>query len=1618
MNITARMFILLALVQMNISQCSNGCLSCKSDNTCILCDSTTGYYLDSATCLLDATGNCLFYEANTATGACLICFNGFYIGDNQKCVKIQDTIDFCEGYQSEGVCNDCQTGYVVEGSICKKLDDPIANCKRHDPSDLTKCLRCEDNFILGIGRESCFQDTELRNCTQFSFIECAECTNGTISHENAYLDNFSSLIQSSNVTLLNSLVYDYLFGSIDQVIVGECAPVNIPNCAEFEDASSCKVCEPNYYLTAARTCNIFPIAPLTNCQKYQNDQNCEICAQGFHRDNANKCVSNTDIEGCTNYDGSAKKTVCLECDGTFYLKNESCEERDNKEIDNCSLFSISADTCITCNATFVITDDKLACLPEVPDCKTYQSSSKSTQAHTCIACNDGFYKDGSECASGTQDECLTYQVDADVCTRCNPGFYLGENGCVTRTPVIEFCDLYEARIPNKCETCEPNAILLNLTKSCKAVVTSNPNCDKFSNFDTCIECKDEFELDENNICQSIDSTLNCLQRISGACTDCKDDFYLEGGLCKAIPKNVLNDCENVDQSATEKNACLNCADDKLPYVTTNLSLCRDTTEFNLTTIDDCMRYDQDTSNNVTCLKCSGTKAVSADGSNCVDVCPENEVAVIGNLSYSGEDTAASASINAFKKCKAIPENSNLENCKVAAQIINGGKDDDLACIECATGMIPVNVCPIDLAYFSADNEGATDLLSSDVVLSCINNPDARFGTDENTNIDNNCLLYKSYAGNKYMCTSCKFGSSGKIIKSTPANYVDCSGSVPGCDNQAKFEGSLINSSWVQQMFGFNIPYMYSCHKCTNAAQIPFLHIEFNANVKLSPYDLTNDIPMQNDSGTEPLVACRAPDANGLNMNDQQFTSFPDNCALGLLNTNRTKSASKTIVTSSAVCVACKNGFKPVFDASGYLISDCVAIDNCDTTSDTSGWFDGCKVCSAGFAHEYNKNTGLINFASCVTSPVANCMAYDNVDAVCVECKKNYVFIDDKTCDAVKPQNCTNFGVLNKNSFNRALHINDISKAYWILSDEGCDACSSGINIRTRETLETCITSPYLAANEFPTENTPFNSNCISYFLDGQQLLCRTCATGFIPTNDNRTCVSQSNLANCKIAASDGNSCFICDDTHAKVGNTCTEKTIANCIDYSNTLTALTCLVCDDTFVLKNNLCETGNINNCKLYILDSDNNPKCTSCLDGNVLITPDGAGQQCMPIPSDLNCQRAELAANNSELSCTVCSAGNGFTTLAADFNLNTCVNADVIDNCAKYDIQEVLNQSTFGCTECNTEFYLDSGKCVERTILTGCAKYNPTANICDECSPSYLFNDDNVCELLKVGILNCSLYADDTTCLDCFSKFYLENNACPAVPEENLYDDCIKWSSATDCVECADTFYLATPQSCVASEAQNCLTNQDEKNCSSCVLGWYLETDPSQGVTSCVKSTIDQCNIFVPNENRCSECSGDFVANDVGDCIQVTTIIPDCKVYDNLTQNCKICDPQFILTTDGKSCVSASGLVSFSSCSQMKYRLEPVCTACSPGFYFVDGSCTSCEEEVGYGRGCLYCDYAQTDRCLICRSSYFMNAEGKCLFNQALRTTIINQIESSSSTFIPTSIFALMSILLLIFK
>ena len=1596
MKLIAKYIVLLVLIQTAKSKCAEGCLVCRQGESCVLCDFVNAYYLKEGICERESDGVCKLYATNTDRPVCLICFDGYFDRANGVCVKVEgEGLPNCISYHSEEVCSQCEERFLIVNGMCEMLPQPIPDCLVHNSNDTSICEQCVDDYVVAINKKSCVENPGTRYCMHFSFLECHRCVEGTVKHENHYFDVFKEMTDNRKIDELNSLIYDYILGSIDQVPHEICISADIDNCLIYENLNTCLECRKGYYVSTNGKCNGYPLEPLGNCLVYKSFNHCQTCAEGFHVANDGGCAENEKIEWCQGYDGEAEETTCLVCHESHFLVENECEERENKNINKCESFAITEDKCQVCEEDYTITSDNLACFPSIVNCALYANSSKDSTSHVCQKCDAGFFLVGGQCIGGNISNCQEYQISAEICVRCKSTYYLDNNVCKNRNTVIQYCEVYDAFVEDKCEKCEPNAVLFDLESQCKPIDKVD-FCDTYSAFDTCSGCKDNYEL-VGNTCKKIDESEHCINKTASNCTICEVGYYNDSGVCKKIPSIVEDTCMDLEANPTDINACEGCKEGYLPIKTEDAGYCADSENGDVEGIGFCLKYSKDSSGEQ-CLKCDANKTVSLDGKFCLNECPDGEVAVVGKLSFDDAANDSPVSGKSFKKCEAVNVTTNpeLENCEVAAMTINKA-GNPLVCIKCKSDSVPTQSCPADLAYFGADDNKTDDLLLSHIAVECAKNPTATFGKLQETTKNDNCLYFKLETVNTnpvFACKSCKFGFTGPIVElATGISEVECVEVVDGCDISVEYNGALLNSEWLLEIYGFNIPFKFSCHKCTSDKEIPFLNLTFYNQLK--GYSLDNETPINSTDKNGNMVVCRKPDRSGLAMNTDQFDSFPDNCALGFYSTDRKKSSNGT-VSSSVTCLACKNGFKPLKDFNEYMIIGCEEIDNCHTVDKSEGWFNGCQECAPDYAFDFDPATNLIDYQKCVHTLSQNCLAYDSTNSQCVICDKNYTFNKDDICEQFSPENCENFNELSKNIFSKTLDINHIDRAFYFLFDVGCDNCDNGfINILYDGPLEVCVGSAYVAANNFPAGQNNYITHCASYSLSPtEEFVCHKCKETFIPTEDKKKCVDQNLYVNCKIANNGGTSCLTCYDDFSKVNEACMYKNIPSCKTYSDTSSTQTCLSCKDGYYLEDNECVSGDVKNCKVYNISP---LKCASCVDGFVLVVENGKGQQCMPIPSDLNCKNATLNTSNTRLECSECKDDNFITTDSDEMNENTCVNGEVIEECAEYDIKSNLQQSTFQCTKCTTDYYLNSeNKCSERSYIDGCEETVFNEDVCSKCKENYVFNDDGKCEKLKVGIPNCRVYVDDLKCKVCNSVSYLHDGLCVYIPEDERIQNCKVYEiqGHLRCTECNPGTFLREGI-CEVTLATNCLVVEDENNCLTCENGWYLYEDETKGTVNCGKSNISGCSKYVKDKDECDICVPHFVVNEVGGCKPVEVEIEFCEVYENSTEKCLECKIHFALSVNQDECIFIEGVENFHNCKRLRYTYIPRCVTCDPGHFFDDGICSPCHGQT-FGKGCLYCDYVSNDTCLVCRPGYFMSESGVCLLNQALSTDFKNDVKS----------------------
>lgn len=81
----------------------------------------------------------------------------------------------------------------------------------------------------------------------------------------------------------------------------------------------------------------------------------------------NTCTIISPIDNCIVYDSTVATVICIECKKGFYVYNTICKARTIFNT-NCSLYTANDDTCAICSTGYVLTTDKMNCLPLVANC--------------------------------------------------------------------------------------------------------------------------------------------------------------------------------------------------------------------------------------------------------------------------------------------------------------------------------------------------------------------------------------------------------------------------------------------------------------------------------------------------------------------------------------------------------------------------------------------------------------------------------------------------------------------------------------------------------------------------------------------------------------------------------------------------------------------------------------------------------------------------------------------------------------------------------------------------------------------------------------------------------------------------------------------------------------------------------------------------------------------------------------------------------------------------------------------------------------------------------------------------------------------------------------------------
>lgn len=119
-------------------ECPTGCYDCINSQKCRHCIS--GYNLINSICVLACPMNC----AKCKDGTCYQCDTGFLLKENRCQALCQN---YCVSCDFVGKCLECETGYFVFKSGCKKCESGCKTCL-----STRECIECLGGFILKDGK--------------------------------------------------------------------------------------------------------------------------------------------------------------------------------------------------------------------------------------------------------------------------------------------------------------------------------------------------------------------------------------------------------------------------------------------------------------------------------------------------------------------------------------------------------------------------------------------------------------------------------------------------------------------------------------------------------------------------------------------------------------------------------------------------------------------------------------------------------------------------------------------------------------------------------------------------------------------------------------------------------------------------------------------------------------------------------------------------------------------------------------------------------------------------------------------------------------------------------------------------------------------------------------------------------------------------------------------------------------------------------------------------------------------------------------------------------------------------------------------------------------------------
>ena len=1597
-------------------KCSVGCLKCNRDKECIISDVSNFYRINNATAEKIIRANCKMINID---GTCSLCVSRYYpdvATGGCIAVPLQYVFENCEVYYASNVCGMCAPGFYLRYNKCEHVPEAIRHCLRYDESKL--CDQCEQGYLLSIDKQACTAISLIFKCSQYTFISCRRCFYGYVHNPNNYFMTILRSGSSEQRSNLSSYVRTIAKKSSNQTPQLSCQPESTAHCKQFDNGTNtCLSCVFGYYLNYRNICTPYPHEVIENCSHYSNAHICAECKQGYYLEN-NICVpicTDELINNCVIYDGSANIVKCLKCKADYYLDENTCVKRIFSHggfIANCVQLSSTSDTCEVCRSCFYLTIDGFECIPNILNCKSYLPTVANYRL-LCSVCESGYFIDFISTNSGTMTNCIKGNVpncdiyvdnSPNTCLVCRNGYLLRSEMCVPHRN-IDDCVIYSSTNQNMCESCDKSTSINFVIESvCHEIVQPILNCKKYIGGTiadpVCGECEDGYYLCDN-LCEAI-TIANCKSMNGGLCTSCGRGYAISSARNSCIlPLSYMSDqCLTLSTDLKTNTrlindvGCLICKEKAVPFNYQDLYICthvNNINQFNRTRegVKNCLKYDK----NAECIQCDPDSIqpylnLSTTPPTCVSNCdnsPDNPYSKM--VLKTNMEKVVKGEIYQYNVC--LSRFNFVANCLIYAPNINN--QGDQICIWCNSQSISV----IDLKNVDYSNVDPLATHIKDYIPSafamypsvrCTSIPNIKKMSGKSfTSLPANCMYYQEVSRFNYTCIKCKHQYFGHINSD---GFIDrCEYSI-GC--------SLENYHNLDDIWNN----LVTCHDCVNENMIPF--IAYRSQNISDPIFIGYDNwdseivngTFSNSKGQLQNIQCFNNSYMTFGLNQENY-GVVSNCGIGAILVNSNGEGNKNDKFGT-FCAACKPGFSATsHDLYPFVKIACTAIPNC---SIASSYFNACSSCRTGYILLYNEG---VDFTKCLSIPsllafkLENCYAAfaddGNSDTAnsCAICKTGYGLNEDEYCESYSPAHCPSnqFRFLDAHP---SIHWN---WSLWLSGNApGCNKCYGDyVAIQLGSPVNVCMKSAWVSTTVdiMSSDNTNYIPKCKNYAADSFGIHCSICYENYIigsaqdDNTDRNYCYSRRDLPYCNIASSP-TTCISCISQRFGLRKgKCELGNITNCIvyNYDNDQDIISCTQCNDGYFLNTfiNSCLPGLIYNCLIF--ENDHPYRCMVCREGHIGIEIGDENSYCYPKDENLQCSDYSITTDllGGRFNCLTCKDQSRTlpSPITSSDNQTICLRFSKIPNCWSYDIADTLEASTLQCIECVQHYYLRANTCIVRSNLSSkCNQYSITKDECLECDDtSFLSANKTICEDDPKGIYGCLMYSDETKCIMCKRDRYLFDNKCHAVA--NKIENCAFYSSNNVCNDCEPGYHISG-NSCLKAIANNCTSYFNTYRCASCLPGHVLKED--EGVTNCEPHVSEGCaKIDINPPYPCLACYGNFYLED-GEC-KLPILIPYCEIYDSNTK-CSKCSKGYALSVDMKSCLTSENIQHYIDplCDDSIILSRATCSRCSPGYFFVNGSCSgSCNNHVRIG--CLACDPTVPILCYICSPGYYMNQRGMCV-------------------------------------